>query len=72
MPGSPRLVPAARPVSCGTSARALLDVLTGKDAPRGRLPFDVPSSTEAVAASRPDVPFDTKDPLFRFGHGLAY
>jgi beta-glucosidase len=56
----------------GTSARALLDVLTGKDSPRGKLPFDVPASTEAVAASRPDVPFDTKDPLFRFGHGLSY
>jgi beta-glucosidase len=26
----------------------------------------------AVVASRPDVPFDTADPLFRFGHGLRY
>jgi beta-glucosidase len=26
----------------------------------------------AVRASRPDVPFDTADPLFRFGHGLRY
>jgi beta-glucosidase len=26
----------------------------------------------AVEASRPDVPFDTADPLFRFGHGLRY
>jgi beta-glucosidase len=25
----------------------------------------------AVEASRPDVPFDTEDPLFRFGHGLT-
>ncbi|MEU6249150.1 glycoside hydrolase family 3 N-terminal domain-containing protein [Glycomyces sp. NPDC047010] len=63
---------AALTATYGTSATALLDVLTGKDQPRGRLPFDVPSSTEAVAASRPDVPFDTKDPRFRFGHGLSY
>ncbi|MFB9662840.1 glycoside hydrolase family 3 protein [Glycomyces mayteni] len=63
---------AALTATYGTSSAALLDVLTGKDQPRGRLPFDVPSSTEAVAASRPDVPFDTEDPRFRFGHGLSY
>lgn len=56
----------------GAAPHALLDVLTGRDAPRGRLPFDIPSSMAAVEASRPDVPFDTTDPLFRFGHGLEY
>ena len=30
------------------------------------------ASMAAVEASRPDVPFDTADPLFRFGHGLRY
>lgn len=55
----------------GASARAVLDVLTGAAAPLGRLPFDLPSSMAAVEASREDVPFDTKDPLFRFGHGLS-
>ena len=38
--------------------------------PAGRLPFDLPRSMAAVEASRADVPFDTADPLFRFGHGL--
>jgi beta-glucosidase len=56
----------------GTNPRALLDVLTGKAEPKGRLPFDLPSSMKAVEASRPDVPFDTADPLFKFGHGLSY
>jgi beta-glucosidase len=56
----------------GTNSRALLEVLFGDASPQGKLPFDVPSSMEAVLASRPDVPFDTKDPLFRFGHGLRY
>lgn len=55
----------------GASADALLDVLSGHAEARGRLPFDVPRSTEAVLASRPDVPFDTADPLFRCGHGLT-
>ena len=56
----------------GASPTALLDVLTGADQPRGALPFDLPSSMAAVEANLPDVPFDTADPLFRFGHGLRY
>lgn len=55
----------------GVSSRALLDVLTGRSPSRGRLPFDIPRSMEAVVASRSDLPFDTADPLFRFGHGLV-
>lgn len=56
----------------GVSPSALLDVLTGAASPQGSLPFDLPSSMSAVEANRPDVPFDTSDPLFRFGHGLRY
>lgn len=63
---------AAVTVNWGTSADALLDVLTGRFAPQGRLPFDLPRSMAAVEASRPDVPFDTAEPLFRFGDGLGY
>ncbi|MCD2442061.1 glycoside hydrolase family 3 C-terminal domain-containing protein [Agromyces sp. SYSU K20354] len=55
----------------GAAPEAILDVLFGRATPRGRLPFDLPSSMAAVEASRPDVPFDTADPLFRFGHGLV-
>ncbi len=55
----------------GVSTDALLDVLTGEAPAHGRLPFDIPRSMASVEASRPDVPFDTEDPLFRFGHGLA-
>ncbi|MBM0240492.1 hypothetical protein JNW88_31580 [Micromonospora sp. ATA32] len=43
----------------GVSDEALMDVLTGRVAPRGRLPFDLPRSMAAVDASRQDVPFDT-------------
>ncbi|MFJ2505060.1 glycoside hydrolase family 3 protein [Microbacterium sp. NPDC087592] len=56
----------------GAHPRAVLDVLFGRDEPRGRLPFDLPSSMAAVEASRSDVPFDTADPLLRYGHGLSY
>ncbi|SFR90160.1 beta-glucosidase [Microbacterium sp. cf046] len=58
-------------VNWGVSAAALLDVLSGAAPAQGRLPFDIPRSMAAVEASRPDVPFDTRDPLFRFGHGLT-
>ena len=44
----------------------------GKFNPIGKLPFDLPSSMEAVREQFEDVPFDTKDPLYRFGHGLSY
>lgn len=56
----------------GVSDEALIDVLTGAHPPSGRLPFELPSSMEAVRAQKEDVPRDSKDPLYRFGHGLAY
>jgi beta-glucosidase len=56
----------------GASDEAMFDVLFGRTAPEGRLPFELPSSMEAVRAQKPDVPGDSADPLFRFGHGLSY
>lgn len=56
----------------GVAADALVEMLFGESAPRGSLPFDLPRSDAAVAASRSDVAFDTADPVFRFGHGLRY
>jgi len=58
-------------VNYGADDAALVEVLFGEGTPRGRLPFDLPRSMDAVVASRPDVPFDTADPLFRFGDGLV-
>ena len=59
-------------VTFGVDDEPLLDVLTGRHAPHGRLPFDLPRSTTAVETGRPDVPFDDPHPLFRYGHGLDY
>jgi beta-glucosidase len=56
----------------GNSDEALLDVLFGRTKPTGKLPIELPSSMEAVRAQQEDVPFDTEDPLFSFGHGLTY
>ncbi|KAH7236539.1 glycosyl hydrolase family 3 N terminal domain-containing protein [Fusarium tricinctum] len=60
--------------SYGSSTDAFLDDVFSVDGaePEGKLPFDLPRSNAAVAESFEDVPFDTKDPVFRFGHGLSY
>ena len=56
----------------GSNSRAFLDVVFGDAEPQGKLPFDLPSSMKAVQESRSDVPYDTANPIFRFGHGLSY
>lgn len=55
----------------GSSAGAVIDALTGRVEPRGRLPIEIPRSMEAVRRSREDVPSDTGDPLFPVHFGLA-
>lgn len=56
----------------GASDDAVLNVIFGKFAPQGKLPFELPSSMEAVRKQREDVPHDSENPLFPFGHGLSY
>lgn len=51
---------------------ALLNVVFGKFNPIGKLPFEVPSSMDAVRKQLEDVPFDSENPMFKFGHGLTY
>jgi beta-glucosidase len=62
---------AALLVEFGARDDAVVDVLLGEAQARGRLPFDLPSSTRAVIDSRSDVPYDTADPKFRFGDGIV-
>ncbi len=56
----------------GTSDEVLAEVLFGQTAPSGKLPFELPSSWEAVEHQKEDVPYDSKNPLYPFGHGLSY
>jgi len=56
----------------GASDTAVLDVIFGKAKPEGKLPFELPSSMEAVRHQKEDVPYDSENPLFAFGHGLRY
>lgn len=50
----------------------VLDLIFGKFQPTGKLPFELPSSMKAVREQRSDVPFDSPNPLYVFGHGLTY
>ncbi|QXD15383.1 glycoside hydrolase family 3 C-terminal domain-containing protein [Rhodocaloribacter litoris] len=63
---------AALVANFGASDAAVLDVLFGEVAPEGRLPFELPSSMEAVRRQKEDVPYDSENPLFPFGFGLRY
>ena len=56
----------------GVSDAALIDVLVGRARPSGKLPFELPSSMDAVQAQRADVPHDSARPLYAFGFGLRY
>ena len=52
----------------GASDAALLSVLDGSVDPEGRLPFELPSSMEAVAAQDSGKIADSPNPLFELGH----
>ncbi len=56
----------------GASDEAVLDIVFGKAKPGGKLPFELPSSMEAVRNQKEDVPHDSKNPLYKYGFGLSY
>lgn len=57
----------------GVSDASIMDVLTGKHDPSGKLPFALARSLDAVKRQASDAPgYDEADTLFPFGHGLSY
>jgi beta-glucosidase len=54
----------------GVSDGSLLDVLMGNGKAQGHLPFELPSSMEAVTSQGSDVPHDSVKPLYPYGFGL--
>jgi beta-glucosidase len=63
---------AALVANFGANDAAVLDVIFGRFAPTGKLPFELPSSMEAVERQKEDVPYDSANPIYAFGHGLGY
>lgn len=57
----------------GVSDAALMDVLTGRSNPQGKLPFALANKAEAIVTQSPDAPgYAEADTLFPFGFGLSY
>jgi beta-glucosidase len=59
----------------GTTVDALLDVVTGKFKPSGKMPFSTPISEKAVTDQKEDVPgyLEGEDyPLFNYDEGMSY
>ncbi|MBD0851822.1 glycoside hydrolase family 3 protein [Maribacter arenosus] len=50
----------------------LVEMIFGEFNPTGNLPIELPSSVEAVENQKEDVPHDSENPLYPFGHGLSY
>jgi len=59
----------------GTTREALLDILTGKFNPTGKMPFSTPVSDSAVENQKEDVPGYLEGEgysLFNYKEGLSY
>ena len=70
----PEINAAAKALICeyGASDEAVLNIIFGKANPEGKLPFELPSSMEAVQNQKADLPYDSANPLYPFGSGLSY
>lgn len=59
--------------SFGVSDVALLEVISGKFKPQGKLPFALANKLQAVVDNEPDAPgYPAADTLFPYGFGLSY
>ncbi len=56
----------------GTTDEVLAEILFGNINPSAKLPFELPSTWEAVQKQLEDVPYDSENPLYSFGYGLSY
>jgi beta-glucosidase len=55
------------------SDTALMDVLSGRFKPQGKLPFALPNTVQAIIDNQPDVPgYPARNTLYPFGFGLSY
>lgn len=59
----------------GTTTDALLDIVTGRFRPGGKMPFSTPISEDAAQNQKPDMPGYLEGaayPLFKYDEGLNY
>ncbi|MDG1312407.1 MAG: glycoside hydrolase family 3 N-terminal domain-containing protein [Porticoccaceae bacterium] len=56
----------------GVYDSVIFEMIFGAFNPQGKLPFEIPSSMEAVSEQQEDMPDDSLRPTFVMGHGLTY
>jgi len=56
----------------GAFQEIILECIFGEFEPTGKLPFELPRSMDAVKTQKTDLPYDSENPLYSFGHGLTY
>ena len=59
----------------GTTTDAVLDVVSGKFNPTGKMPFSIPASREAILSNKADVPGYLEPEgyaVFKFNDGIGY
>ncbi len=50
----------------------ICEMIFGEFNPSGKLPIEIPSSMQAVEKQFEDMPYDSENPLYPFGHGLTF
>lgn len=48
----------------------IMELIFGAFQPSGKMPFELPSSIEAVEQQKEDLPYDSKNPLYPFRAGM--
>lgn len=52
------------------SDEVIMELIFGQFQPSGKMPFELPSSVEAVEQQKEDLPYDSENPLYPFGAGM--
>ncbi|MGM0126036.1 beta-glucosidase [Enterococcus sp. AZ194] len=59
-------------VEFGVQSQAILEILSGNEEPKGKLPFQMPANMETVEAQQEDVPLDMTPYVDEVGHVYDY
>ena len=59
-------------VDFDVSEKIILDLIFGEFSPTATLPIQLPSSMQSVVEQLEDTPYDAKNSLYEYGHGLTY
>ena len=59
-------------IEFGSKEDIIADIVFGRYIPTGKLPIEIPRNQKSLEQQFEDVPYDSNNPLYKFGHGLTY